>query len=116
MQEETYTIPQMVEDVRGGKLPRRHFIKTLAAMGISAAGIEAIGAAASRPLVTTAAPRPKVHEEPKTHVGDLPGLPASGRQFSLRGVTVVVREQGKIVREAIYYDVSELHRQLGQVR
>src|SRR6266704_273501 len=63
MQEETYTIPQMVEDVRGGKLPRRHFIKTLAAMGISAAGIEAIGAAASRPLVTTAAPRPKVHEE-----------------------------------------------------
>ena len=198
MQEETYTIPQMVEDVRRGKLPRRHFIKTLAAMGISAAGIEAIGAAASRPLVTTAAPRPKVHEEPKmhlklhdqhltaqsqgntsdlhndyaehavvedsmhaqpfvgheavmarksgliaaaanaqitvtnrvvhgnqvtaewvatgTHVGDLPGLPASGRQFSLRGVTVVVREQGKIVREAIYYDVSELHRQLGQVR
>ena len=46
------------------------------------------------------------------HTGDLPSLPASGRSFTLRGVTVVVREKGKIVREALYYDVSELHRQL----
>ena len=47
------------------------------------------------------------------HTGDLPGLPASGRTFTLRGVTVVVRENGKIVREALYYDVGELRRQLG---
>lgn len=47
------------------------------------------------------------------HTGDLPGLPASGRTFTLRGVTVVIREEGKIVREALYYDVSELRRQLG---
>jgi steroid delta-isomerase-like uncharacterized protein len=47
------------------------------------------------------------------HTGDLPGLPASGRSFSIHGVTVVVRREGKIVREAIYYDVRELQRQLG---
>src|SRR5438067_7275122 len=46
------------------------------------------------------------------HTGDLPGLPASGRPFTLRGVTVVIREKGKIVREALYYNVSELHSQL----
>lgn len=46
------------------------------------------------------------------HTGDLPSLPASGRPFSIRGVTVVIRNEGKIVREALYYDVAELHRQL----
>ncbi len=48
------------------------------------------------------------------HTGDLPGLPASGRFFSLRGVTVVIRQNGEIVREALYYDVTELRRQLSQ--
>jgi steroid delta-isomerase-like uncharacterized protein len=48
-----------------------------------------------------------------THTGDLPGLPASGRAFSIYGVTVVVRRDGKIVRESLYYDVAALHRQLG---
>lgn len=48
-----------------------------------------------------------------THKGDFPGLPASGRSFSINGVTVVVREHGKIVRESIYYDMAEVHRQLG---
>jgi steroid delta-isomerase-like uncharacterized protein len=47
------------------------------------------------------------------HTGDLPGLPASDLPFSIRGVTVVIRENDKIVREALYYDVAELHRQLG---
>ncbi len=47
-----------------------------------------------------------------THTGDFPGLAASGRPFSIRGVTVVVREKGKIVREAIYYDMHEVRRQL----
>jgi steroid delta-isomerase-like uncharacterized protein len=47
-----------------------------------------------------------------THAGDLHGLPASGRQFSFSGVTVVVREDGKIVRESIYYDVAEVQRYL----
>jgi steroid delta-isomerase-like uncharacterized protein len=49
-----------------------------------------------------------------THTGDFPGLPASNRPFSIRGVTVVVRHEGKIVREAIYYDMGEVRRQLSQ--
>ena len=47
------------------------------------------------------------------HTGDLPDLPASGRPFSIHGVTVVVRHEGKIVREALYYDVKHLYKQLG---
>ena len=46
------------------------------------------------------------------HTGDLPGLPATNRPYTLRGVTVVIRENGKIVREALYYDVTDLYRQL----
>ena len=48
------------------------------------------------------------------HSGDLPGLPATNRPFTLRGVTVVIRENGKIVRESLYYDVTDLYRQLGR--
>ena len=48
------------------------------------------------------------------HTGDLPGLPATGLPYTLRGVTVVIREEGKIVREALYYDSADLYRQLGQ--
>jgi steroid delta-isomerase-like uncharacterized protein len=197
MQEEeiTSTIPQMVDDVRAGKLPRRNFVKQLTAMGISAAGIAAIIAAASRSLktkVTTqihadenaaknldlhnkhianqthyntdalqsdyahnAIVEDSMHDEllvgreaimarksmgmaaipdininitnriaksnqvtvewvaTGTHNGDLPGMPASGRSFILRGVTVVVRENGKIVREALYYDFADLQQQIG---
>ena len=50
------------------------------------------------------------------HTGDLPGLPASGRSFTIPGVTVVIREHGKIVRETLYFDVAELHHQLGHAR
>jgi steroid delta-isomerase-like uncharacterized protein len=48
-----------------------------------------------------------------THRGDLPGMPATGRPFTLRGVTVTIREHDKIVREAIYYNLHDLHRQIG---
>jgi steroid delta-isomerase-like uncharacterized protein len=48
------------------------------------------------------------------HTGDLLGLPASGCAFSIHGVTVVVRRDGKIVRESLYYDVAELRKQLVQ--
>jgi steroid delta-isomerase-like uncharacterized protein len=194
MQEE-YTIPQMVEDVRAGKMLRRHFVKRLTTMGLTAAGVGAIVAAVSsssavatprqahqdthsthhiqlhnqhlahqstgntsqlqhdyaahavvedsmydQPLVgrdaimarkhviLTAASDAQitvtnrvVHGNQVTaewvaagrHTGDLPDLPASGRTFTLHGVTVVIREQGKIIREALYYDVGELRRQLG---
>lgn len=187
------TIPEMVEGLRAGTLPRREFIKVLTAMGISAAGVGAIAAAAAS-RAFTAHPVPTPHTEEETHnihlheqhitnqmqgntgmiqndyanhaivedsmhetafVGkqaimqrksltaipnlqlnvtnriargsqvtvewvargthstDLPGLVATGRDFEFRGVTVVVRENGKIVREAIYYDVAEVRRVLG---
>lgn len=47
-----------------------------------------------------------------THTGDFPNLPASGRSFSIRGVTVVVRENGQIVRESIYYNMDDVRNQL----
>ncbi len=193
MQEEEYTIPQMVEEVRAGKMARRQFMKRLTTMGITAAGIGAIVAASSSSAATAslqvhtadhAAKHIQLHDQHLTHqsqgnaselhndyaehavvedsmhaqpfvgrtaimtrknlilaaasdaaitvtnrivhgnqvtaewvatgshTGDLPGLPASGRPFTLRGVTVVIRHDGKIVREALYYDVGELHRQL----
>lgn len=197
-EEQEYTIPQMVDDVRAGKLPRRKFIKTLTAMGISAAGVGAIVAAAAAPSLSTALSQVDARESVARHTtlhtqhlmhqasgnmnqlhndyaegavvedsmhreafvgrdaimarkdmitgaasdanitvinrvvvgnqvtaewvatgihtGDLPGLPASGLPFSIRGVTVVIRENDKIVREALYYDVAELQRQLGNAR
>lgn len=190
MHEEEYTIHQMVEDVRAGKIPRRQFMKKLTSMGITTAGVGAIVAAVSsstasihvdehatqhlqrhdehlthqsrgnmnalhndyhehaivedsmhahpfvgreaimarKNVITAAASDAKitvtnrlVHGNQVTaewvatgiHTGDLPGLPASGRPFTIRGVTVVIRHEGKIVREALYYDVAELRRQLG---
>jgi len=199
MQEERqHTISQMIEEVRAGRMPRRRFIKTLSTMGISAAGVGAIVAAASSPSLSTSAGHVHAHESTAKHIelhqqhithqsngnigalqndyaetavvedsmhretfvgrdaiiareemimaatsdasitvtnrlahgniviaewvatgrhtGDLPGLPTSGRSFTIPGVTVVIREQGKIIRETLYFDVVELHRQLGNVR
>lgn len=192
MQEEK-TIPQMVDDVRAGKMDRRNFMKTLTVMGISAAGVGAIAGAIARPFISRPAPvvdadeatqlklhdqhianqtegnrdalhndyahnavvEDSMHNEPfvgrdaimarksagmaaipdlkitvtnrivrgneltvewvaaGTHTADLPGLPASGRSFSIPGVTVVVRRDNRIVRESIYYDLAEVHQQLG---
>ena len=194
MQEEKYTIPEMVDDVRVGKMPRRQFMKTLAAMGISAAGVGAIAAAAAARSFNTASvshdkldksadlehlhqqhlvrqsqgntsamkndyaldavvedsmyPYPfvgheailgrkavgmaafpgvqievtnrVVHGDQLTvewiatgkHTNDFPGLPATGRDFSIPGVTVVVRQNGKIIRESLYYDMAEVQQQL----
>lgn len=48
------------------------------------------------------------------HTGDLPGLPATQRHYVLHGVTVVVREQGQIIREALYYDADDFRKQLSR--
>jgi hypothetical protein len=48
MQEEEDAIPQMVEDVRAGRMPRRKFMKAFAALGISAAGVSAVSSAVAR--------------------------------------------------------------------
>ncbi len=191
--EEEYTLPQMVDEVRAGKMERRAFMKKLTTMGITTVGISAIIASISSSSTSEAATHADNHasqhiehhdnhlrqqargnlnalhhdyaenaivedsmyEKPfigraaimerknvitsaasdanitiknrivtgnqvtaewvatGVHTGDLPGLPASGRPFSIHGVTVVVRHEGKIVREALYYDANQLYRQLG---
>ena len=195
MQEEEYTLSEMVDDVREGKMQRRQFIKRLALMGVSAAGVGAIAAAAaSRQFATqpitqgnlqdavdhlsrhdehiahqsqgdlnqlqhdydeqavvedsmyphpfagheailmrksvgmAAIPGLKISVTNRivhgnqltvewvasgTHTGDFPGLPASGHSISIPGVTVVVRRNGKIIRESLYYDMAQVQRQLG---
>jgi steroid delta-isomerase-like uncharacterized protein len=195
MQEEEHTIPEMVDKLRTGKMERRQFIKRLTIMGVSAAGVGAIvAAAASRQFATKpvspgkspgAQDHMQRHDEhithqsqgnldqlqhdyaehavvedsmyphpfigraaiiarkgsgmaaipglkiivtnrivhgnqlavewvaTGTHSGDYPGLPATGRAFSIPGVTVVVRHNGKIVRESLYYDMEEVRSQLG---
>jgi steroid delta-isomerase-like uncharacterized protein len=195
MHEEEYTIPEMVDDVRAGKMQRRQFMKRLTLMGVSAAGVGAIvAAAASRQFASQQVPHQNLqhnvdhlqrHDEHLTnqsqgnlhqlhndyaehavvedsmyphplvgraaimarksagmaaipglkinvtnrivhgnqltvewvasgnHTGNYPGLPATGRAFSIPGVTVVVRQNGKILRESLYYDMKEVQNQLG---
>jgi steroid delta-isomerase-like uncharacterized protein len=195
MQEAVITIPEMVDDMREGTLQRRQFVKQLTVMGVSAAGVGAIVAAANARQFSTsplfhangngAVDHQQLHEQhlehqsegnlnnlfhdyaehavvedsmyPQpfvgrdaimsrksvgmqaipglkinvtnriqhgnqltvewvatgTHVGDYPGLAATGRSFSIPGVTVVVRQNGKIVRESLYYDMDEVRLQLG---
>ncbi len=195
MQEEEYTIPEMVDELRAGKMQRRQFMKRLTLMGVSSAGVGAIvAAAASRQFASKPVPQGNLqdavdhlqrHDEhlahqsqgnidrlyndyaehavvedsmyphpfvgraaimarksagmsaipglkinvtnrivhgnqltvewvaSGTHSGDYPGLAATGRSFSIPGVTVVVRHNGKIVRESLYYDMDEVRRQLG---
>lgn len=195
MQEE-HSIPELVDELRAGKMSRRQFIQTLTGIGLSAAGITAIVVAATRsfhgnPLAQTgdkegparhieqhekhlqyqasgnsgalqndyaehAIVEDSLYAEPFVglaaimarknvgfvaladfkidvqkrvargnevivewvasgkHNGDLPGMPATGRAFSMNGVTVVVREHGKIVRESLFYDVAAFRSQIGQ--
>jgi steroid delta-isomerase-like uncharacterized protein len=195
MQVKEYTIPQMVEDVRAGKMSRSQLVQTLTAMGISPSGATII-AAASHTTPTTPIPLMDVHADEAlqlqlhyrhlevrnarnvsalqddyaedavvegnmfsepfvgraaiaahigaetvafpdlqvkmtnrvvhgnqvtvewvatgTHTGDFPGFPASGRSFTIPGVTVAIREHGKIVRESHYYDMEVVRQQFGQ--
>jgi steroid delta-isomerase-like uncharacterized protein len=195
LEEEKNTIPQLVDAVREGSMSRRRFVNVLAVMGISAAGVSAIAAAAANAgafralfpptaghvtehllqqhdqhlanqtqgntnslqndYAENAVVEDSMHPHPFVgrtaimarkqvglaaipnlqinvtnrvvhgnqlsvewvatgkHVGDFPGLPATGRSFAIPGVTVVVRgNDGKILRESIYYDLSDVRRQL----
>ena len=47
-----------------------------------------------------------------THVGPYKGYAATNREITLNGVTVVTRQNGKIVKESIFYDVDTLIAQL----
>ena len=194
MQANEGTIPQSVDNFRAGALSRRQLIRLLTAAGISAAGVSAVLASASRRSYSSPPPEVQAAEDTSQHLqlhsqhlsnqtqgrldalnddyaelavvedsmysapvvgraaiiarksmglaatssvqvtvinrialgnqviaewvttgvhtGDLPELPATGRSFTLRGLTVVVREHGKNVRESLYYDVADLYRQL----
>ena len=194
MQEEEFSIPEMVDEVRDGKMQRRDFMKRLTLMGVSAAGVGAIvAAAASRQFATRTVSQSNLQDAVDhmqrhdqhlasqsqgnldqlqndyaehavvedslyphpfvgraaimarktagmaaipgvtfsvtnrivhgnrltvewvasgTHSGNFPALPATGRTFSIPGVTVVIRQNGKIVRESLYYDMAEVQRQL----
>jgi len=48
-----------------------------------------------------------------THRGDFPGLPATGKAFSVRGVSVVELAGGQIRRVRDYWDFATVLRQLG---
>lgn len=48
-----------------------------------------------------------------THVGDLPDMPATGKRFDFRGLSIFELEGDKIKRCSDVWDMAELRRQLG---
>ena len=48
-----------------------------------------------------------------THLGDYPGLPATGRHFSVRIVSVAQIEGGRVQRYSDYWDFATMAAQLG---
>ena len=48
-----------------------------------------------------------------THKGDFPGMPATGKRFSTRGVTILELQAGKIRRNSDYWDAASVMRQVG---
>ena len=48
-----------------------------------------------------------------THKGDIPGLPATGKRFSIRGVSVGELKEGKIKRNSDYYNLMDFLKQIG---
>ena len=48
-----------------------------------------------------------------THAGDFPGMPATGKRFSVRGASILVLRDGLIQRIADYWDAATVMRQVG---
>jgi steroid delta-isomerase-like uncharacterized protein len=48
-----------------------------------------------------------------THRGDMPGLPATGKQVDLRGASIFDLADGKIRRCSDYWNVATFLKQLG---
>lgn len=48
-----------------------------------------------------------------THLGDFPGLPASGKSFSLRAAAVMRFSKGRITHWTDYWSVSTFKEQVG---
>ncbi len=48
-----------------------------------------------------------------THKGDIPGLPATGKRFSVRGASVGELKEGKMKRNSDYYNLMDFLKQIG---
>lgn len=48
-----------------------------------------------------------------THTGDLPGIPATNKRFSLRGASVIELRAGKISRNSDYWNLASFLQQVG---
>jgi steroid delta-isomerase-like uncharacterized protein len=48
-----------------------------------------------------------------THRGDLPGMPATGKQVEVRGASILEFADGKIRRCSDYWDMATFLKQLG---
>ena len=48
-----------------------------------------------------------------THGGDVPGLPATGKSFSIRGASITELRKGKISRNSDYWNVFSFMQQVG---
>jgi steroid delta-isomerase-like uncharacterized protein len=48
-----------------------------------------------------------------THKGDAPKLPATGKNFAIRGVSIIELKDGKIKRESEYYNQTAFLQQVG---
>lgn len=48
-----------------------------------------------------------------THTGDVPGLKATGKPYSVRGATVIELREGKICRDTEYWNMASFLQQVG---
>jgi len=48
-----------------------------------------------------------------THKGDLPGMSATNKTFSIRGATIIELRSGKIKRNSDYWDLATFLKQVG---
>jgi steroid delta-isomerase-like uncharacterized protein len=48
-----------------------------------------------------------------THAGDVPGLPATGKSFSIRGASIIELHKGKVSRQTDYYNLVSFLKQVG---
>jgi len=48
-----------------------------------------------------------------THKGDLPGMPATNKTFSIRGATILELRLGKIKRNSDYWDLATFLKEVG---
>lgn len=50
------------------------------------------------------------------HVGEFLGVPAAGKETSVRGLTFHLYENGKVVRELTFWDAATALRQIGALK